>query len=111
MAPEADAAYREVTAGMAARPISTLNGRNEKPPEAIVDEVVNPPAEPASAESQSGSPGWWIAGGLVALALAAGVLVVARRRRARHRAPPGPKQPAEREALPRWSISVAMRRL
>jgi len=83
MAPEAVDAYREVTAGMEARPISTLSGRNQKPPQAIVDEVVNPPApEPAS-----DTPWEWIGGGLTAIALTAGAVVLARRRR-RTSAPP-----------------------
>jgi len=89
MAPEAIDAYREVTAGMEARPISTLNGRNQKPPEVIVDEVVNPPAD-AAAPADS-SPWGWVAGGAALILAAVGVVLLVRRRR-----PTRPTKPAAR---------------
>jgi hypothetical protein len=80
--------FRRITRGLEPRPASTLGGLH--PPEARVDEVVLPPAEP---ESGGGSaPVWpWIVFGLTALALLA--LAVARVRRSSPS--PGPPEPAE----------------
>ena len=58
--------YRRVTRGLAGFPLRELKGTGL--PEARVDEVVLPPAEP-KAEGGSSSPLPWIAGGLVLLGL------------------------------------------
>jgi hypothetical protein len=86
MAGEAIAAYDKVTPGLEPRPISTLRGRDQKPPEVIVDEVVMPPAEPA-AQTAGTFPWEWVAGGVAAAALASGAALLALRRR-RGSAPP-----------------------
>ena len=87
MAGEATDAYREVTAGLSPRPASTLRGLDQKPPEVIVDEVVEPPA-PAADE---GFPWEWAAGGTAAALLAGTALMTWRRRRGSRLRRPGPQ--------------------
>jgi hypothetical protein len=91
MTEAAAASYRKIAAGMEPRPISSLRGLNQGPPEVIVDEVIEPPAQPA-APPAGAFPWEWVAGGLAATVLAAGAFVLARRRR-RGSAPgqPGPQ--------------------
>ena len=87
MAGEAVGAYREVTAGLAPRPASTLRGLDQAPPEVIVDEVVEPPAPAADA----GFPWEWAAGGAAAALLAGTALMTWRRRRGSWLRRPGPQ--------------------
>ena len=83
--------YRKVAAGIEPKPVSTLRGLDQKPPEAIVDEVVMPPEQPA-AQTAGSFPSAWVAGGVAAILLAAGVVLLARRRRrASARPHPGPQ--------------------
>ncbi len=82
--------FRRMTRGLEPFPEAKLAGLDVRPPEARVDEVVLPPAEPES--SGGGAPVWpWIVLGLAALGLLAfGVT------RLRRPAPsPGPPEPAE----------------
>jgi hypothetical protein len=82
--------FRRMTSGLAPLPAAKLAGLDARPPEARVDEVVLPPAEPDA--GGGGAPIWpWIVFGLAALGLLA--FAVARLRRP---APsPGPPEPAE----------------
>jgi hypothetical protein len=80
--------FRRITRGLEPAPATKLSGL--RPPEARVDEVVLPPAEPES--SGGGAPAWpWIAFGLAALAL----LAIATARLRRSSPSPGPPEPAE----------------
>jgi hypothetical protein len=82
--------YRRITRGLEPVPAAKLAGLDVRPPEARVDEVVLPPAEPDP--GGGGAPVWpWIVFGLPALGLLA--LAVARLRRPRPS--PGPPEPAE----------------
>ena len=71
--------------------MSTLRGLDQKPPGVIVDEVIEPPVQPAT-QPAGGFPGEWVAGGVAAIALGAGLVMLALRRR-RGSAPgrPGPQ--------------------
>jgi len=81
--------YRRITRGLEPLPAAKLGGLDVSLPEARVDQVVLPPAEP-EAGGGGGAPVWpWIVFGPPALALLA--LAAVRLRRPS----PGPPEPAE----------------
>ena len=82
--------FRRMTRGLEPFPAAKLAGLDARPPEARVDEVVLPPAEPDS--GGGGAPVWpWIVFGIPALAL----LGLAAARLRRQRPSPGSPEPAE----------------
>jgi hypothetical protein len=90
VSPDAVREFRQMTRGLEPFPAAKLAGLDVRPPEARVDEVVLPPAEPDA--GGGGAPVWpWIAFGLPALAL----LALAAARLRRPRPSPGPPEPAE----------------